>query len=354
MNRPKEQGFILISMLLLGMMMSLLGLSSLAQSRLAAHFTANMVSRLSLQEAADMALHQAEQNISSTPIMGVVPNSWNYLDHGGAVIHRIQLEVGSKAQPQQLQLEAIYWQRQLNQSQDVHTFLTKAGQLYRVSVQNQPAELEFSSGKTLKIIPFPQTVTELGAPLLVDSSQLHYADWFFIADNHHEVWQLNLTQVNKGWAIKPIIMLSAPAKLTIGLWAAPTEDDDIELYIATDRGIEAWTLGDKAKLAWKTSRPVVNFFLEGRRLWWIDHAGFNQLKLGAIDRFNGQDLSAPLFIDSPGQATVEFTPHNTDYSWRLSPDTLKKTETLCIAGASILLYPPEYEMGVQKSFSQDP
>lgn len=344
----KQHGFVLISLLMLSIILSMLAMAAATQSRLNSRFVANLYDNLLEQERAFTILRQAEWGIAlhnaasssrySISQIGRRLNSWNYLDHGGAVIDRISINAYG--------LQAIWWQRLADQSQSITRFLARDGHIYTIAIIKKPLGIQLSNGRLSKVFTFPKSVTQLGLPLLM-ANEMSYASMLFIADDHHTIWQLDLTQKFADWQLKKAFRLNSPAVLTIPLWAAASANNTLELYVATEAGIEAWELDKKTKLLWYSPHLALNFFLEGKRLWWLARNGWNDLKLGAVNRFNGQTIKSPLFVKAPNQEIFLFTPKSRDYGWQLIPDNSKQIEKLYIAGKVILLYPPPYESGEQ-------
>ncbi|MDF2939729.1 MAG: hypothetical protein K0R66_371 [Gammaproteobacteria bacterium] len=344
----KQEGFIFVSMLLLSMLLSILALASISQSKLEAYFARNLLERMALEQSAYRNLFAAEMNIAKNGLAGPnvhliahVPNSLNYSDHGGVDIVQIIVRADS------LIVKAMWWQRLANQFYvpAIQRFLAKDGKFYQLKVQHRPLRLEFNG----KAILLPKTISYISQPLLVDSTQLHYADRLYLIDNQGHIDFIDLHVIPSQWRLTTVAKLSEWPLLSIPLWAGLSSNDEVELYVATQKGIEAWQVTAKVKQLWQAKiSHLASFFLEGKRLWYIKDSGFNQLKIGALDRLTGQSLPGPLFGKAPEQTELEFSPQNTDYNWRLVSDNLKKVEILSIAGAEILLYPPQYEMGQQR------
>jgi hypothetical protein len=341
----KQEGFIFMSLLLLSLIMSLLALASLSQSRLQSYFARNALESLAIKEQAAQALNQAETKIArqgtGVPIMAHLPNSLNYSDQGGIDIFYIKLKLDSDA------LKAIWWQRKSDQfnAANIQTFLAKDGKCYRLSVQYKPLSLDFNGKKLL----LPQVISKIGKPLLVDSQQLGYADQLYLLDDQAELYKMNLALPFNEWQLVKLARLSDSPILSIPLWAGLSENDEVELYIATHHGIEAWRMGYKVKRLWKASvLNSLDIFLEGKRVWYVKDNTFNQLTIGALDRLTGKALPPPLFVKEPKKTEYTFSPGKRGNYWKLVPDNLKKIETLYFAGTSILLFPPQYEVGRQR------
>jgi hypothetical protein len=368
-----QQGFILISLLLLGMIISILAMASLNQSRLAAYFAQNLLNKLAIEQVADQALSQAELKLAKEPsfkpkacpslqntyakadctvsLIAKLYDSLNYFDQGGSDIAQIEIKAGADNLPNQLILQAIWWQRRANQSyaEKNQTFLAKNGQIYQLSIQAKPLRLQFNNSKQSVSILLPKTLLKVGQPLLAESKQLAYADQLYLADSTGQIWLVDLSLSPSQWHLAKLLKLPYPPLLGLSLWLALSPQDKLELYIATAQDIEAWQVSKPVKLLWqtKTLQPLLCFFIEAKRIWWVAKTGFNQMTIGALGRLTGQALPAPLFYNHPDQTELELKPRNSDYNWRLQPDNLRKIESLYIAGTEVLFYPPKYEIGQQ-------
>ncbi|MDF2529996.1 MAG: hypothetical protein K0Q57_876 [Gammaproteobacteria bacterium] len=394
----KQQGFILVSIMLVGMIISLLGISSLKASRMAAHFASNSLNRFMVQELAEQTLYQAEfelasqtsfgpaiypsacnrlpcpiqtlldskdtiwhtglkqgdiQSRYSIDILGWVKNSVNYYDTGGSYIVRIVTMAGALNLPDEMLWQSTWWQRQVIEqpSPKKWSFLAANGQTYQLIIQTKPTRISFislSSGKVVKLLTFPGSVKELGLPLFVNLRQLNRADQLYLADDQAHIWQVDLTQNPNHWCLQNILKLNSPARLRLPIEAAFSANGGLDLYVATSDSIEAWQLDNKAQMIWrKHSVQTRALIIESKRLWLVTQSGFHRLSLSGTNRFTGKTLPVPLFYQEPDKLELEFTAKNSDYHWRLIPHNQAHTETLQIAGTDIELYPPQYEMGRQ-------